>query len=180
MDFREVKSPIAKAIIIEQTAQRAKTPWIVVRHDMRPIDADTDVLHDPSCRPTNGNYSVMYSPVCTNGRRYTRSVFRIVCDVLGEEHNRSGSLRCRNYADVVSRKDPWVRWMVKMTNLSQEHFDLASRNMSMKVPFTIDVKKLLAWSGDRYTPKTAQYANNFRMKSAIERRKINERKNQKQ
>ena len=169
----EFKTPIARRILIEQMSTRTRITWMLVDVNGHPIRPDTDVIRDPNVRPTCGNYSVEFSPwVNVRGKYLKQAKFKIVCDVLGERHNRSGNLRCEGYPDVVTRDDPWVRWMVRMTNLSPHHFDLAARNVGIKIPFCVDVDKLYAWQGDILSTDSAKFANEFRLRASLAKKDV--------
>lgn len=131
---------LARRAISEETVKKQLNTRVAISLTSSPLYPGCSEIKkaDPNLRYTDGWYFIKYKP--TPSALGTQKRYIIMCDII---HWREKFMRVKGWDEVVelAKKEPRVAWLFKYTNISEELFKIARKNICVPIPFSVDIVK---------------------------------------
>lgn len=130
------KSKVAQELIIQCTPKKVFAKRINVNFEEIPLGKGDTPATNPNCVYTSGLYTIKFKPGVP-GMETKPFVMNI-------DFMPGNRLRIGRYSGLekLAEESPMIKWLIRNTTLTKEHFKIAMEHMDTAIPFSIDVVKL--------------------------------------
>lgn len=130
------KSKVAQELIIQCTPKKVFAKRMNVNFEEIPLGKSDTPATNQNCVYTSGLYTIKFKPGVP-GMETKPFVMNI-------DFMPGNRLRIGRYSGLEKLADesPMIKWLLRNTTLTKEHFKIAMDHMDTAIPFSLDVVKI--------------------------------------
>jgi hypothetical protein len=130
------KSKAAQELIIQCTPHAFKARRALIKFDEMPLEPGDHPATNLNCAYTSGAYTIKFKPGVPG---MEKKPFAFNIDFLPGHRLRVGTYGA---LEKIAKENIRIKWLIKNTNLSPEHFRIARAHVETPIPFSIDFNLL--------------------------------------